>query len=138
MTIVNFTPLPALLGGILIGLASTILLVGVGRIFGISGIIGGLFNFDKGDRLWRIIILVGLLVGAFFMHLLANTLDKISALPSSYLIIGGLLMGFGTRLGSGCTSGHGVCGLSRFSIRSIIATVSFMAAGVVTVYFLNI
>lgn len=138
MNIINFTPLPALLGGILIGLASTLLLVSVGKIFGISGIVGGLFNFDKGDKLWRLIIVAGLLAGAFFMHLAIKSPNIINTLSTPYLVIGGLLMGFGTRLGSGCTSGHGVCGLSRFSVRSLVATICFMVAGVVTVYFLNI
>ena len=135
MNIVNFTPQPALLGGLLIGLAAVVLLITTGRIFGISGIIGGLFKPSKGDVLWRLLVVVGLITGAYFTHLAANTPTKISSVPTHYLILGGLFVGFGTRLGSGCTSGHGVCGMSRLSVRSIVATITFMLAGVLSVYF---
>lgn len=138
MTIVNFTPMPALLGGILIGLATTLLLLTTGRIFGISGIVGGLVEPKKGDILWRVSMVIGLILGAIFIHLTTDTPRIIDTVSTPYLIIGGLLMGLGTRLGSGCTSGHGVCGMSRFSLRSIVATLCFMAAGFVVVYFLNI
>lgn len=138
MNIVNFTPLPALLGGLLIGIAAALLLISTGRIFGISGIVGGLLNPKKGDLLWRFFMVAGLILGAIVMQLITGNPKTVETVPTTLLIFGGLSMGFGTLLGSGCTSGHGVCGMSRFSARSIVATLTFMFMGFITVYFLNI
>jgi uncharacterized protein len=133
MEIVNFTPMPALGGGILIGLAAGLLLLTIGRVFGITGIISGIFNPVKGDVLWRFIVLLGLIGGAFIGTKVMGTDTALQLRSTPFLIVGGLLMGFGARYGSGCTSGHGVCGISRFSMRSILGTMTFMATGFVTV-----
>ena len=130
----NFTPWSALGGGILIGLAAASFILLNGRIAGISGILGGLLTPAKDDILWRRAFLGGL-VGAPLLWLLVADLPPIR-IEAGYpaVIIAGLLVGIGTRYGSGCTSGHGVCGLSRLSVRSLAATASFMGAGFVTVY----
>lgn len=138
MTIVNFTPVPALLGGILIGLASGLLMLALGRVFGISGIIAGIIKPKQGDTIWKVLAALGLLAGAYTANLYMGSPQKVQTMGLPYLIIGGLLTGFGTRLGSGCTSGHGVCGISRLSKRSIIATLTFILSGVLTVSFLNL
>lgn len=132
----SFTPLPGLLGGILIGLASAGLLLANGRIAGISGILGrSLFVDARGERGWRIAFLVGLPVGAGLA--IWATADAqgfaITARPE-LLVAGGLLVGVGTQLGSGCTSGHGVCGMARGSRRSVVATLTFMATAAATVF----
>jgi uncharacterized protein len=133
MVIENFTPVSALIGGGFIGLAAVLLLALNGRIAGISGIAGGLLRPAPGDAGWRIAFIVGLVIGAGLYGLPAGIPIVIDAtLPM--LLIGGLLVGFGTRLGGGCTSGHGVCGIARLSKRSIVATLTFMAAAVVTVF----
>lgn len=130
----QFTPGMSLLGGVLIGIAATILLLANGRIAGISGILGTLLNPVRGDIAWRVAFLAGLIV-APAIWLLIEALPAIR-IEAGYptLIIAGLIVGIGTRYGSGCTSGHGVCGISRLSPRSIVATLSFMAGGFVTVY----
>lgn len=130
----NFTPWSALGGGILIGLAAASFILLNGRIAGISGILGGLLTPAKDDILWRLAFLGGL-VGAPLLWLLVADLPPIR-IEAGYpaVFIAGLLVGIGTRYGSGCTSGHGVCGLSRLSMRSLAATASFMGAGFVTVY----
>lgn len=130
--------LRGLIGGVLIGLAAAALMAFNGRIAGVSGVLGGLvFERKAGDRLWRVLFLAGLLLGP----LVASFAGLASAvtLPSNWLLIAaaGLLVGFGTRLGSGCTSGHGICGLARFSRRSLAATATFMAFGFLTVYLLR-
>ncbi len=130
----NFTPWTSLGGGVLIGLAAALFVLLNGRIAGISGVLGGLLQPRAGDITWRLAFVAGIL--------LAPTLyGVITALPAStidadfpVLIAAGLLVGVGTRFGSGCTSGHGVCGLSRLSPRSLVATMSFMAAGFATVF----
>lgn len=131
----HFTPLPSLLGGMLIGIGVAILLIFNGRIAGVSGIIGGLGK--SGDRMWRAMFLFGLLASPMiwqqFHALPAITISS----NKSLLIIAGLLVGIGTRIGSGCTSGHGVCGLSRWSKRSLVATVTFMTLGFVSTYFVR-
>ena len=134
MEIINFTPLEALIGGVFIGLASSLLLLFNGRIFGISGIVGGLLNPKQGDNLWRVLAIVGLLLGGLSAHFFLGTPLKVETEPTPLLLLAGLAVGFGTRIGSGCTSGHGVCGISRFSQRSILATVTFMATGILTVF----
>lgn len=133
----HFTPWPALAGGLLIGLAAAVLLCFAGRIAGISGIVGGLLKPTKGDVAWRASFVAGL-VGAPGIYLLVTALPK-PQIDASWgaLVVAGLLVGVGTRYGSGCTSGHGVCGLSRLSPRSLAATVAFMAAGFVTVFVLR-
>lgn len=131
---VNFTPVTALTGGMLIGLAAAIFILFNGRIAGISGILGGLFQPSKGDMTWRIAFMAGLICAPLVYGLVAplpiETVD--ASIP--VLIIAGLLVGVGTRYGSGCTSGHGVCGLSRLSLRSMVATAAFMLAGFGTVF----
>jgi len=132
---VNFTPVSALVGGLLIGVAAWFLLYANGRIAGISGILGGLIPWSRGDAAWRLLFLAGLVLGAFAYRLIDASAAAITVTNSwPLLIAGGLLVGFGTRLGSGCTSGHGVCGLARLSWRSLTATACFMASGAATVF----
>lgn len=136
----EFTPVPALLGGALIGLAATVLLWTLGRIAGISGILNTAIENSapgqRGERGWRIAFLLGLVVaaGAWFAVVDAPAREGFS-LP--WLVAGGVLVGFGTRLGNGCTSGHGICGLARLSKRSLVAVAVFMGAGFVTVHVLR-
>ncbi|RMJ06266.1 hypothetical protein DOQ08_00952 [Marinobacter litoralis] len=130
----QFTPVSALAGGILVGLAAASFLLLNGRIAGISGILGGLLSPTRNDMLWRMAFLGGL-IGTPIVWKLFGELPPIevdAGFPA--IIIAGLLVGVGTRYGSGCTSGHGVCGLSRLSPRSLVATLSFMATGFITVY----
>ena len=129
-----FTPWSALIGGMLIGLAAAMFALLNGRVAGISGVLGGLFNPMRGDIGWRVAF-VGGLVSASLVYGLFATLPAVQ-IDASYvaLIAAGLLVGVGTRYGAGCTSGHGVCGLSRLSPRSLVATLSFMGAGFVTVF----
>ena len=130
----NFTPWSSLAGGILIGLAAAALLLLLGRIAGISGIVGGLLQPSKGDTGWRLAFVLGLLA-APTVYTLFQPLPAIEVTADlPLLLVAGLLVGVGTRYGSGCTSGHGVCGLSRLSPRSLAATLAFMAAGFATVY----
>jgi len=130
----NFTPVASLLGGVLIGLAAAMLWLANGRIAGISGIVGNLPSARTGDVTWRIVFLAGLIVAPLGYAALAGTpMIRLDASPP-IVIAGGLLVGFGTRLGSGCTSGHGVCGMARFSPRSIAATCLFMSAAFITVF----
>jgi len=130
----HFTPLPALAGGLLIGLAATLLVLGNGRIAGISGILGGLLDATSSDRAWRAAFVLGLFVAPWiFRFFTALPVVTITSSPP-VLVVAGLLVGIGTRYASGCTSGHGVCGLSRGSIRSLAATATFMAAGFFTVF----
>jgi len=130
----EFTPFSAMIGGALIGLAAVFLMAFNGRIAGISGITGGLLQNPSGDRSWRWLFLAGLLAGVVINELLRpETFELRQGFPPLLLVAAGLIVGIGTRMGSGCTSGHGVCGLSRFSVRSLIATLTFMAAAAVTV-----
>ncbi|MEC9282042.1 MAG: YeeE/YedE family protein [Bdellovibrionota bacterium] len=124
----------ALIGGILIGLSSTTMLGGIGRITGISGILGMSLGKIQAEHLWRYAFLGGLIVGGIGM-LISNPqyFDYQLDLPPAQYIIAGLIVGYGTRLGSGCTSGHGVCGISRTAKRSIVATLVFMLFGIITV-----
>lgn len=127
-----------LLGGLLIGLAVTIMLLFNGRVVGISGIIAGLIKPQKNDTFWRLNFVLGMLIGGLLLNLTWPTVFQ-NALETSnvQLIIAGIFVGFGTLLGNGCTSGHGVCGISRFSPRSLIATVIFMSTGILIVYFVR-
>ncbi len=130
----NFTPWASLAGGALIGLSAALFLLFNGRIAGISGILGGLLRPVKGDISWRTAFLLGL-IGAPLAYALVTPLPAVQIdAGTTTLVIAGLLVGFGTRYGSGCTSGHGVCGLSRLSLRSLVATASFMLAGFATVF----
>lgn len=130
----HFTPWASLAGGLLIGLAASAFVLFNGRIAGISGILGGLLRPARGDIAWRAAFLVGL-VGAPVVYGLVATLPAVTIeAGTGTLIAAGLLVGIGTRYGSGCTSGHGVCGLSRLSPRSMAATAAFMLAGFVTVF----
>ena len=130
----NFTPWTSLAGGVLIGLATAMFLLFNGRIAGISGIVGGLLRPAKGDIGWRIAFVIGLVL-APVVYRLVTPLPAVQVEASSaLLVVAGLLVGIGTRYGSGCTSGHGVCGLSRRSPRSLVATAAFMLAGFATVF----
>jgi uncharacterized membrane protein YedE/YeeE len=133
----HFTPWASLAGGILLGLASALFILVNGRILGISGILGGLLLPKGADAGWRVAFLLGMLAAPVTLAWIAPA-DLITAptIDAGYeaVVIAGLLVGYGTRLGSGCTSGHGVCGLSRLSPRSLVATGSFMAAGFAIVY----
>jgi uncharacterized membrane protein YedE/YeeE len=134
----HFTPVASLVGGMLIGLSASLLLLFDGKIAGISGIVGGLLSPAKQDTLWRAVFVGGLLAGGLLSRLFAPQVFDIGLSRSAgALALAGVLVGFGTRLGNGCTSGHGVCGLSRFSPRSLIATLTFMTTGTVTVYLIN-
>ncbi|WP_037338225.1 YeeE/YedE family protein [Saccharospirillum impatiens] len=137
MEIVNFTPLSATIGGALIGLSAAFLLLVKGRVAGISGIFGGIVYPEKGDVSWRILFIAGLVIGGFIYQWLGAGagVDHIEAVVGTpWLIVAGLLVGIGTTIGTGCTSGHGICGLARRSPRSLVATVTFMATAFVTVY----
>jgi uncharacterized membrane protein YedE/YeeE len=127
--------LAALTGGILIGLASTLLLLFNGRIAGISGIASGLLLPSKGELGWRAAFILGLVAGGILLRLLfPQAVGAPVATSTGVVIVAGLLVGVGTRMGNGCTSGHGVCGLARGSSRSLAATLTFMASGAITVF----
>lgn len=131
----NLTPLSGLLGGALIGLAAAMLMLFTGRIAGISGIFGGLLSPTTSDRGWRLAFLAGLIAVPLIATLLTGAALPSPAMPASLIVIivAGLLVGFGSRMGGGCTSGHGVCGVARLSARSLVATAVFMAAAIITV-----
>lgn len=125
-------------GGALIGLASVLLLASSGRIAGISGILGGLYGkWNDVERYWRVIFMLGLITGSGIVAVVNNGLVITQQASGIYLVLAGLLVGFGTRLGGGCTSGHGVCGLARRSKRSFAATLIFMAIAIVVVYIIR-
>ena len=130
----NFTPWTSLTGGILLGIASSLFILVNGRILGISGILGGLLRPVTGDVGWRLSFLAGMVVAPTLYALFATPIVARVDAGWVTVAIAGLLVGIGTRVGSGCTSGHGVCGLSRLSPRSLVATVAFMGAGFVTVF----
>lgn len=131
---IHFTPWTALEGGVLIGLAAALFVLFNGRIAGVSGILGGLLRPQQGDIGWRVAFLAGLVAAPVLYGLVAALPEaRVDAGPGT-LVAAGLLVGIGTRYGSGCTSGHGVCGISRMSPRSLVATAAFMATGFVTVY----
>lgn len=130
----NLTPVSGLLGGALIGLATANLMLLTGRIAGVSGIFGGLLAWQPGDRAWRLAFVAGLIAAPLIATLAGAPLPRPAMAANLVLVaVGGLLVGFGSRMGSGCTSGHGVCGLARLSPRSIAATLIFMGTAVVTV-----
>ena len=131
----NFTPVSALAGGVLIGGSAVLLLWLNGRIAGISSIASGLFDWRRGDLLWRLLFLGGLVAGAgLFYAVFGDAPAPRPEFPVWLLGAGGLLVGFGTSLGSGCTSGHGVCGLGRLSLRSLVATLVFLLTAIATTF----
>jgi uncharacterized membrane protein YedE/YeeE len=127
----DFTPIPALLGGALIGLASVWLLAAHGRIAGVSGIVHGMFQTPEAWRAWFI---SGLLAAGLAWLAVGGAVPQRAGFDTHWVILAGLLVGFGTRMGNGCTSGHGVCGISRLSLRSLVAVLVFMAAGMLATY----
>ncbi|ORU90226.1 MAG: YeeE/YedE family protein [Cycloclasticus sp. symbiont of Poecilosclerida sp. M] len=132
----NFTPYASSAGGVLIGISASLLMFLNGRVAGISGIVAGLFtNPAMIEKAWRFAFITGLILGG----LAYASFNPVEIMPrenmsTAILIVGGLLVGFGTAMGGGCTSGHGVCGMSRFSLRSILATFTFLLSGIITVY----
>ena len=130
----HFTPGAALVGGLIIGLAAAVLVLANGRIAGISGILGGLLQRPRGDMDWRIAFLAGLVGAPMLAAVLGHPVVPEIAAGWGEVLAAGFLVGIGTRYAGGCTSGHGVCGLSRGSMRSLVATLTFMAAGIVTVF----
>ena len=131
----EFTPVSALIGGALIGLSAALMMVLTGRVAGISGIMAGALAFVGGDRAWRAAFIAGLVLSPLLAMLVGLRLPDPVMPPSwAVVVVAGLLVGFGTRLGGGCTSGHGVCGIARFSMRSIVATLIFMGVAMVVVY----
>lgn len=123
----------AILGGVLIGLASALLLLFNGRIAGVSGIVGGLIRAGQSDKAWRFAFVLGLLIAGSAVRILKPELIETDRVINPVLIIvAGLLVGYGTAMGSGCTSGHGICGIGRFSVRSLIATLVFIGVGMLT------
>jgi hypothetical protein len=131
----HFTPGTALAGGLLIGLAATVLLWLDGRIAGVSGIAGGLWFSPRGERAWRLLFLAGLVLGAgAWVAIVGHAPPPRSQFPTALLVLAGVLVGYGTSLGGGCTSGHGVCGLARLSVRSLVATGVFLGVAITTTF----
>ena len=132
----SFTPLASLVGGVMIGAAALLLMLTHGRVMGISGILGGLIVLsDKSDVRWRVLFVIGVLAGPFaIMALTGAPVDRTPVASGFTLPIAGFLVGLGTAIGAGCTSGHGICGLARLSIRSAVAVGMFMGTAIVTVY----
>ena len=136
MEILEFSWLPALAGGIMIGTASALLMAFNGRVAGISGILGGLLSRWSPDQWWRLTFLLGLVLGGGTAYYLApEAFIDITENGTMQVLAAGLLVGLGTRIGSGCSSGHGVCGIGRLSIRSLVATLVFVGSGMLTVFF---
>ena len=132
----NFTPYASLIGGVMIGLAAVLLMLTRGRVMGVSGILGGLvMPSGKGDMVWRVMFIIGMLAGPFVViHLLGWPVEITSVAYGTALPVAGFIVGLGTAIGSGCTSGHGICGLARLSPRSMVAVGTFMATGLATVF----
>ena len=135
---INFTPYSSLIGGILIGLAAVIVMLANGRIMGISGMTSSLLirKENKGSN-WIIIFLFGTLVGPIIYTLLFGSFQSEMVTTTPYLLLAGIFVGIGTYLGNGCTSGHGICGLSRFSIRSLFGTITFVFSGIITIHLIG-
>lgn len=131
-----FTPLPALAGGILIGISASVLLALHGRIAGISGIVGGLFERNSKESGWRGAFLVGFIAASYVLAFVARPAltPTLGSRPALLIVVSGILVGVGTQLGNGCTSGHGVCGISRLSKRSLVATATFMAVAMMSTF----
>lgn len=133
----NFTPISGIIGGVIVGLAATLLLWFNGRIAGISGIFNGMITIrKKGDVLWRALFILGMIVGGFVHHQFDPIYQPLGA-PIWVLVLGGLIVGYGTSMGSGCASGHGVCGLGRLSVRSLAAVITFLSTGILTTYIIE-
>ena len=132
----NFTPYASLIGGVMIGLAALLLMLTHGRVMGVSGILGGLvMPSGKGDMGWRVMFVIGMLAGPFLViHGFGRSIEMMPAASGMLLPVAGFIVGIGTAIGSGCTSGHGICGLARLSPRSMVAVGTFMATGIATVY----
>ena len=136
----SFTPLASLVGGVMIGIAALLLMLTHGRVMGVSGILGGILggligSSDKSDISWRVLFVIGVLAGPFLvMALTGAPVERASVASGFTLLIAGFLVGLGTAIGAGCTSGHGICGLARLSVRSAVAVGMFMATAIVTVY----
>ena len=130
----HFTPLESAIGGVVIGAAASMLILFCGRVAGISGILGGVLSRANNDKGWRIAFLLGMVLSPVLWRLVAPLPAVTIDASWPMLVVAGLLVGVGTRYGSGCTSGHGVCGLSRLSVRSLVATLTFMAAAFITVW----
>ena len=137
--VTEFTPLAGLTGGILIGLSAVLLMAGNGRIAGVSGIFGALLGRWQPDSGWRLLFILGLLAGTILTSLLGGFDSDTMAFPGNPLttVLGGFLVGLGTALGAGCTSGHGICGLARLSVRSMVSTAVFMFFAIATVYLMR-
>ncbi|HUN57406.1 MAG TPA: YeeE/YedE family protein [Candidatus Binataceae bacterium] len=134
----DFTPIASTIGGILIGLSASAMLLLSGKVAGISGIFAGVLRPMKDDTLWKVCFLAGLFMGGLLLRVFDPHAYDFGIIRSpGVLVLAGLLVGFGTRLANGCTSGHGVCGVGRLSARSIVATVTFVTSGALTVYLLN-
>jgi uncharacterized protein len=135
---ISFTPIPSLLGGVILGVAAALYVLLHGRILGVSGIVSGLLHPTLTDSAWRVSLVLGIISASFLAALFFGIFPVIE-IDSDWtvIVIAGLLVGFGANYGSGCTSGHGICGLSRLSPRSLIATLSFMGAGFLTVFILR-
>ena len=130
----NFTPVMSLIGGVLIGFAALFLMAMNGRVMGISGILGSLTNSSTKDRSWRIAFIIGTIIGPFLVMMATGTPIEIRPVSGGVILMtAGLIVGLGTSIGSGCTSGHGICGLARLSTRSLAAVCIFMASAIVTV-----
>ena len=137
MNIINFTPLSALTGGLLIGFAVFLFFIFNGRLAGVSSIASDSI-LKSTNRIDNLLFLLGLIIGPILYSLSGNEIESVLTNSLPLIIIGGLLVGVGTKIANGCTSGHGVCGVSRFSIRSIVATISFILTGVVTVLIIGV
>ena len=135
----NFTPYASLIGGVMIGLAALQLMLAHGRVMGVSGILGGIvMPSGKSDIGWRVLFVIGMLAGPFaVIHLLDRPVDIMPAASGMILPVAGFIVGLGTAIGSGCTSGHGICGLARLSPRSLVAVGAFMVTGIATVFFVR-
>lgn len=134
----NFTPLSALIGGLMIGASASAMLLLDGKVAGISGIFAGLLRPVRGDTLWKLLFIAGLLAGGLLLRmLLPHAFDFGIVRSPGVLATAGLLVGVGTRVGKGCTSGHGICGVSRMSARSMVATATFIASGAAVVFIVN-
>jgi uncharacterized protein len=139
LTVTAFTPLAGLAGGILIGLSAVLLMGGLGRVAGVSGIFGSLLGRWQPDNAWRLLFILGLLAGTVLTSLLGGFDSDSMSFPGNPLttVVGGLLVGLGTALGTGCTSGHGICGIARLSVRSMVSTAVFLFFAIATVYLLR-
>lgn len=135
--IINFTPTASLLGGLLLGASASLLALFYGKILGISGIIGGVLNQKRGDILWRAVLISGIILSPVIYSFFFQIKNPEINTPWFTLAIAGVLVGYGTRLGSGCTSGHGICGIGRLSQRSIVSVLIFMSVAIITKYIFN-